>query len=99
VTGAGVTLDAVRNVSDVRSLQPGTPLLPWEKLSATWRADEGKSLTVVILPHPVGSANHLLPREKEGTGAGVLGVSECARGRDAVRGVSHVRELSVFFFF
>jgi hypothetical protein len=27
--------------------------------------DEGESLTLLALPHPVGSADHLLPREKE----------------------------------
>jgi hypothetical protein len=28
------------------------------------RADEGESLTVVVLPHPFGFADHLLPWEK-----------------------------------
>jgi hypothetical protein len=30
------------------------PLLPWEKLPATWRADEGESLPSGVYPQPVG---------------------------------------------
>jgi hypothetical protein len=33
----------------------GTLLLPWEKVPATWRADEGESRSSVIFPHQVGS--------------------------------------------
>jgi hypothetical protein len=46
--------------------------LPWERMSAGWRTGEGEPPppnsfpAAGLLPHPVGSADHLLPREKEG---------------------------------
>ncbi|MGL4239958.1 MAG: FAD-binding and (Fe-S)-binding domain-containing protein [Beijerinckiaceae bacterium] len=40
---------------------------PSGEAGARSASDEGDTLTSAVLPHPAGSASHLLPREKEGT--------------------------------